>query len=62
MRERIKMAVHVLRGRPLMYRMKICDGSVVAPKAGYTWINRCYFSRTPETPAPRAVTFPTWDR
>ena len=40
-RERIKLAHHVLQGRPLMYKIKVEDGSVEAE--GPTWIYRCHF-------------------
>lgn len=44
-KQRLKLAFHILRGRPTMYKMKIEGRFTVDLTAGNTHVVRCIFSQ-----------------
>ena len=55
LKERLKMAWHVFRGRPLLYRANIENGSIVITMP-HTWVIRCTVTN-PSLPLTEFETF-----
>lgn len=57
-----KRTAHVLRGRPLMYRISVADGAIVTT-GQHTLIERCSFTQSRQTAgASTAPADPRWVR